>query len=37
VRALRHIAAASYEGNDLWGAYTLGRLLLDQNSKPLKR
>jgi phosphoserine phosphatase len=30
VPALRKIAAASYEGNDLWGAYVLGRLLLDQ-------
>jgi phosphoserine phosphatase len=30
VPALQKIAAASYEGNDLWGAYVLGRLLLDQ-------
>jgi phosphoserine phosphatase len=37
VPALRKIAAASYEGNDLWGAYTLGRLLLDQNAKVAKR
>jgi hypothetical protein len=31
--ALREIAAASYEGNDLRGAYALGRLLLDQKTK----
>ncbi|MFZ0678949.1 HAD family hydrolase [Candidatus Binatus sp.] len=37
VPALRKIAAASYEGNDLWGAYVLGRLLLDQPTQPMKR
>ena len=37
VPALRKIAAAAYEGNDLWGAYTLGRLLLDQNKQAMKR
>ena len=37
VPALRKIAAASYEGNDLWGAYALGRLLLDQNTPAIKR
>jgi phosphoserine phosphatase len=31
--ALREIAAASYEGNDLRGAYALGRSLLDQKTK----
>jgi phosphoserine phosphatase len=37
VPALRQIAAASYEGNNLWGAYTLGRLLLDQKIEDLTR
>jgi len=30
VASLKKIAAAAYDGNDLWGAYVLGRLLLDQ-------
>jgi phosphoserine phosphatase len=30
VPSLKKIAAAAYDGNDLWGAYALGRLLLDQ-------
>jgi phosphoserine phosphatase len=34
--SLRQIAAAAYEGNDLWGAYVLGRSLLDQNRRTLK-
>jgi len=37
VPALREIAAASYDGNDLWGAYNLGRLLLDQKVSGLKQ
>jgi phosphoserine phosphatase len=31
--SLREIAAAVYEGDDLWAAYTLGRSLLDQDPK----
>jgi phosphoserine phosphatase len=37
VPSLREIAAAAYEGNDLWGAYILGRLLLDQSTKAVQR
>jgi phosphoserine phosphatase len=35
--SLRQIAAAVYEGDDLWAAYTLGRSLLDQDTKAAKR
>jgi phosphoserine phosphatase len=31
--ALRKIATIAYEGDDLWGAYALGRSLLDHNTK----
>jgi phosphoserine phosphatase len=34
---LRAIAAAAYEGNDLWDAYALGRSLLERNTKAVKR
>lgn len=32
--SLREIAAASYEGDSLWEAYSLGRALLDQQKVP---
>jgi len=35
--ALRQIAAAAYEGDDLWEAYLVGRALLDRDGKALKR
>jgi phosphoserine phosphatase len=35
--ALKKIAAAAYEGNDLRGAYAVGRSLLEQDTKAVKR
>jgi phosphoserine phosphatase len=35
--ALRQIATVAYEGDDLWGAYLLGRSLLDLEAKAVKQ
>jgi len=35
--ALREIATVAYEGDDLWGAYMLGRSLLEQDAKAVKQ